>query len=109
MDPIISFPIRVDDFISTLTQAISAEVIQQLKNRNIPTSPTNNQEELLTREATAEYFHISLPTLNNYTKSGLLKGYRLGNRVFYKRSELEAAPSAIRTTRNSITQNQRRA
>ncbi len=73
-------------------------------------TPDNEQaNNILTREAAAEYFHISLPTLNSYTKSGLLKGYRLGNRVFYKRSELEAAPSAIRTTRNSITQNQRRA
>jgi len=109
MDPIISFPIRVDDFISTLTQAISAEVIQQLRNCNVPTTTPAKQEEWLTREATADYFHISLPTLNTYTKSGLLKGYRIGNRMFYKRSELDEAPTAVRTSSNSITKNQKRA
>ena len=109
MEPIITFPVRVDDFIHTLTQAISAEVIQQLKNTNVPTTTPAKQEEWLTREATADYFHISLPTLNTYTKSGLLKGYRLGSRMFYKHSELEAAPSAVRTSSNSFTQNQKRA
>ena len=109
MEPIITFPIKVDDFIATLKNAVSAEVMQQLKLSNAIPAPVSEQEELLTREDTAGYFHISLPTLNNYTKSGLVKGYRLGNRVFYKRSELDAALSAIRTSRDSMTSKQRRA
>lgn len=109
MEPIISFPIKVDDFITILKQAVSAEVITQLKLSNAIPAQVNEQDALLTREDAAAYFHISLPSLNTYTKTGLIKGYRLGNRVFYKRSELDAGLSAIRTTRISITPNKRRA
>lgn len=33
--------------------------------------------------------HITLPTLHNWTKEGLIPCYKIGNRVLYKFSELE--------------------
>lgn len=44
--------------------------------------------ELLTRKETAKVFGISLPTLNEYTKTGLIIGYRIGSRVRYKKGEI---------------------
>ena len=46
--------------------------------------------ELLTREETAEYLKISLTTLWHWSKKGILPSYGIGNRVFYKRSDLES-------------------
>ena len=109
MDPIITFPVKVDDFIATLKNEVSAEVIQQLRLNNAIPTQIENLDGLLTREEAAGYFHISLPTLNHYTKSGVIKGYRLGNRVFYKRSELDAALSAIRTSKDRSPIKNRRA
>jgi excisionase family DNA binding protein len=46
--------------------------------------------ELLTREETAEYLKISLSTLWHWSKKGILPSYGIGNRVYYKRSEVES-------------------
>jgi len=46
-------------------------------------------EELMTREETANYFKVNISTLYNWTKKGLLISYGIGNRVYYKRSEME--------------------
>lgn len=45
--------------------------------------------ELLTREETAELLKISLTTLWHWSKKGILPSYGIGNRVYYKRGEIE--------------------
>ena len=45
--------------------------------------------ELLTREETAEYLKISLSTLWHWSKKGILPSYGIGNRLYYKTSEVE--------------------
>tara|TARA_R110000868_G_scaffold32459_1_gene118062 strand:+ start:556 stop:843 length:288 start_codon:yes stop_codon:yes gene_type:complete len=47
--------------------------------------------ELLTREETAEYLKVSLSTLWHWSKKGILPTYGIGNRVYYKRSEVESS------------------
>ncbi len=51
---------------------------------------SKEDEQLLTREQAAEFLSISLPTLNDWTKSGKLKCYRIPNtvRVYYLKSDL---------------------
>jgi excisionase family DNA binding protein len=44
--------------------------------------------ELMTRQEVADFFQISLVTVHDWTKKELLKSYRIGNRVRYKRSEI---------------------
>ena len=46
------------------------------------------EDELLTREKTASYLEVSLPTLNAWEKQGQLKPVRYGSRVYYRRSDL---------------------
>lgn len=53
--------------------------------------------ELLTRQQVAERLKISLPTLNELTKSGKITGYRIGNRVRYKAPEVQQALTQINT------------
>ena len=61
--------------------------IEQLKKDFQPKEPTG----YLTRNEVKELLKIDLSTVHNWTKKGKLKAYGLGNRVYYKRSEVEAA------------------
>lgn len=51
--------------------------------------------EYLTRKQTSQRLHISLPTLDKHTKNGIIKGYRIDDRILYKENEIEAALSSI--------------
>lgn len=53
--------------------------------------------EYLTRKETAKRLHISLPTLNDYTKKGVIKGYRINGRVLYKMNEIDEALKSVET------------
>lgn len=58
----------------------------ELRNHLQPKQPT----EYLTRTEVSELLKCDLSTVHNWTKKGKLKPYGIGNRVYYKRSELEA-------------------
>ncbi|MEX2568015.1 MAG: helix-turn-helix domain-containing protein [Cyclobacteriaceae bacterium] len=45
----------------------------------------------MTRKETADKLKISLVTLNDWTKRGLIQSYLIGGRVLYKDSEIEAS------------------
>ena len=53
--------------------------------------------ELLTRVETAKYLGISLPTMAEWTNSGVIVGYRIGGRVRYKKPDIENALLKIDT------------
>ncbi|MGB1104373.1 MAG: helix-turn-helix domain-containing protein [Crocinitomicaceae bacterium] len=51
----------------------------------------NNQEkgkDFLTRKETSEFFSVSIVTIHNWVKEGIISSYKLGNRTYFKRSEL---------------------
>ena len=60
---------------------------EQLKNIEENFKP-KEPEQLMTRQEAATYFKISLSTLWHWTNKKKLIGYGVGNRVYYKRSEL---------------------
>lgn len=49
----------------------------------------SKQEVLVKRKEAAVMLAVSLPTLDNYGKFGILHPKRLGGRVFYTQSEIE--------------------
>lgn len=71
----------------TLEQLADAlkPLLQPQKNVSEST-PTEN--ELLTREQVCKLLSINKTTLWKHTKSGKLKSLGLGNRVYYKKSEV---------------------
>ncbi|GAA4932855.1 hypothetical protein GCM10023314_01560 [Algibacter agarivorans] len=71
-----------DELIGQLCSKIS-EIIESSKQTD-----KQEPEALLTRQETAEMLKISLPTLNNWTKAGVLTSRYLGRRVYYKKSEI---------------------
>lgn len=52
-------------------------------------------EEYLTRAEVAELLKISLPTVSDWSKKGILKPYRLGKKVLFKLSEIDDALNKI--------------
>lgn len=61
--------------------------LNDLKHKFEPKAPT----EYLTRKEVAETLKCNLSTIHNWTKKGKLIPYGIGNRVYYKRNELEKA------------------
>ena len=61
--------------------------IENLKKEFQPKIPT----EYLTRNEVAKMLHIDLSTLHNWVKSRKLKAHGISGRVYFKRSEIEAA------------------
>jgi excisionase family DNA binding protein len=53
------------------------------------------QPEYLTRKEVAKILKVSLVTLTDWNKKGVLKPYRLGNLIRYKRVELDQALISI--------------
>lgn len=92
---------KENDFHALQIQGISAaQLLQrfdtleaQLKNLQQP-QPTPT-DELLSRSMVAEYLGISLVTLHNWNKSGILNPLRIGNKVRYKKSEVLASLQSI--------------
>jgi len=61
--------------------------LTEIKKNLQPKEPT----EYLTRKEVAVLLKCDLSTVHNWTKSGKLKAYYLGDRVYYKRFEIDSA------------------
>ena len=59
--------------------------LEELKKDFQPKEPT----ELLTRKEVSELLKVNLTTVHFWSKAGKLKRHGIGNRVYYKRSEIE--------------------
>jgi len=73
---------------SELSSLISDSVKKELENFKLELSKSNSNEELLTREETCKLLSINLTTLWSYTKKGKLPSKKIGNRVYYLKSEI---------------------
>jgi len=76
------------------------EIQAQLNNKLTQQPPTSGTptDELLTRKQVALVLKVSLPTLNELTKDGTLKAYRVkgSNRLRYKTSDLNNALTILK-------------
>lgn len=73
-----------------LLNKISEVVIDNL-NKYVKELKPPIQDQWLTRKETAMLLSVSYVTLNSWSKSGILTVYKIGNRVRYKKSEVENA------------------
>ena len=67
-------------------ESIKQEIVN-LKKSLQPKEPT----EYLTRAEVKELLKVDFSTIHNWTKSGKLKAYGVGGRIYYKRSEIDSA------------------
>jgi hypothetical protein len=77
---------------------INQAVLDAVKNIQITPAPSQS-EKLLTRKETADKLKISLVTLNDWSRRGLIQSYIIGGRVLYKQSEIESSLHQVKTVK----------
>lgn len=82
MENFILSSIPFDQLQTAITEAVKLE-FQKFNSIAPP-----EEVKYITRKETAQILGISLVTLNEWTKTGTLQGYRVGTRVRYKKSEV---------------------
>ena len=60
--------------------------INELKKTFTPKEP----DDFLTRMEVAKLLKISLTTVHEYSNTGILKKYKVGNRTYFSRKEIES-------------------
>lgn len=89
----ISIVFPYEEIIKAITEGVLNEIKKHLIEK--PTHPA----QFITRAATAALLNISLVSLNSYSKRSILKSYRIGNRVLYKKSEVEEAVTLVKSVK----------
>lgn len=84
-------------FIEQLKTEISEDVFNKISCLLEKVQTPAPQTEFITRKQTAQILRVSLPTVNDWTKTGKIKGYRIGSRIRYKRHEIENSLAQIKT------------
>ena len=72
------------------------EVFDEKLNQIQEPKKTTNNTKYLNRFEVADLLRISLPTLNNWSKSGIVQSYRIGNRILYKTEEIDQAVQVVK-------------
>ena len=86
--------ISFDDFQSTIQAIVSNEVQKAVEQL---TPPKDDTPEYLTRKQTAEILGVSLPTLHDWTKNGVLPAKRIGGSVRYEKQAVYDSLKDIKT------------
>ena len=74
------------DLISELKNSLIPELKAQLSAQFQPKEPT----EYLTRSEVCKLLKIDMSTLHRWRKDNTIPSYSMGNRVYFKRSEVDA-------------------
>jgi excisionase family DNA binding protein len=85
---------------SELKDLISRAVAEELSKSRRETLPAK-EFAILTRRQTCEMLGITLSTLHEWTKSGVIQGTRIGTRVRYRQADVEAALKDIQHVKYS--------
>jgi len=79
-----------------LQNSIKTIVSAELKNAvSELTTKREIEPELITRKETAEILGVSLPTLHEWTKKGVLPAKRIGSRIRYERTAVYDALKSV--------------
>lgn len=73
---------------SVLVSDIKKIVLNALQDKQSETHTT----DFITRKQVCELFNISLPTVHNWIKAGILKPYKIGNQTRFKYTDVLNAP-----------------
>lgn len=92
--------------LNELTHVIQLTVQREFEKINNSQNPPPPDNELISRKETSQILGISLPTLNEYTKRGIIPSYRIGSCVRYKKEEVLKSLDERRFTKGHSTKKQ---
>lgn len=75
--------ITVNDLLLQIGQLIEAKI-------SLTPQTKKEQSGYLSRKEVAKLLRVTLPTLHQWTKEGILPSYKIGTRVLYKECEVKA-------------------
>ena len=81
--------------VEELAEVISQKLMPKIKLYLERVEESKDHDTYLTREEAAQYLSISLGTLWSWTKKGLFKSRRLGNKIYYLKADLKNAIQTI--------------
>jgi excisionase family DNA binding protein len=88
--------IQVQDVtLDELAEAVSEKLMTKIRLYMNQVDESKDHDTYLTREEAAQYLSISLGTLWSWTKKGLFKSRRLGNKIYYLKADLKNAIQTI--------------
>lgn len=73
------------------------EHLEKIIDQKLSVLTSVDENELLSIQKTAEELDVADLTIHNYLKKGLLKGTRIGRRIFIKRSDLNNALKEVKS------------
>ncbi|WP_223549964.1 MULTISPECIES: helix-turn-helix domain-containing protein [Aestuariivivens] len=91
--------IQINNFnIADLEQAIKNVLNENIFNGVLDNINKDISVNMYSREATADLLCVSLPTLNEWTKQGIIRAFRIGGRVLYKLEDINDALKEVKTS-----------
>ena len=91
MEPILLNGINLSDI-----KKVLREVLEE-KSNDFAKPVKSEDQKYLSRKEVAKLLKISLTTLNDWSKQGIVQAYRIGNRVLYKKKEIEDSVSKVQS------------
>ncbi len=86
MQQIQLFQVTPNELAHLISESVKTQ-IQELVNATNKEQP-KDENDLLSRKETAEFFKVSLVSIHAWMKDGIIKPYKVGNRTYFKKSEL---------------------
>ena len=87
--------LELKDLKELFRQVLKTELEDLITNQK-----PQNLNEYLTRKEVAQMLKIDLSSVHNWSKRGILKPYKLGNRVYFKLEELQNSFVEFKTNNN---------
>lgn len=75
--------------------------VQQALSQSDVKKETPETNELISRKQAAKLLGISLPTLHEYTKRGLIPAYRIGSQIRFKKGEVLECLRKVQTKKHN--------
>ena len=86
MQQIQLFQVTPNELANLISESVKTQ-IQELVNATNKEQP-KEENDLLSRKETADFFKVSLVSIHAWMKDGIIKPYKVGNRTYFKKSEL---------------------
>jgi excisionase family DNA binding protein len=90
--------------LENLSSQALKELLKEVVIEVLTSMPSKQEDRFLTRKEVCKKFHISLPTIDLRLRDGSVKGYKVGNRVLIKESEIDLEPYPRRYKNSPVVQ-----
>jgi hypothetical protein len=79
--------VTLEDMANTIREIVASE-LQKVKSLITESPLEDDSDKVMTREQVSKFLGVSFTTLFNWNNEGILKNYKVGRRVYYKREDV---------------------